>query len=87
MLTKDELKDTLKENVLQIVFKKVDGSEREMTCTLRPDLMGKYEPKDPTRKKAEKEDVLPVWDLHENAFRSFRIESLIKYRTLQELTT
>jgi len=79
MITKQSLKDILKENTLNVLFKKKDGTERKMLCTLNPDLLPIQENKNYSKKKIENEDVLPVWDLEEKSFRSFRIHSLIEY--------
>ena len=84
MVTKEKLKDILKQNVVSISFKKVDGSDRKMLCSLKEDILPAVEAKQPTKKKPENENVLPVWDLEKNAFRSFRIDSLTDYSILKE---
>lgn len=85
MVTKEKLKEILKQNVVSISFKKVDGSDRKMLCSLKDDLVPAREAKEPSeKKKAENENVLPVWDLEKNAFRSFRIDSLSDYRIVKE---
>jgi hypothetical protein len=77
-MTRDEIKDLLKQNVATIVFTKLDGTRRTLKCTLRPDLITRPEREgETTRKKTENLDSLAVWDLENNNFRSFRIESLI----------
>jgi WYL_2, Sm-like SH3 beta-barrel fold len=79
MTKRDELKALLKENIVNISFTKKDGSERKLKCTLKTDLLPKIE-LDPNKpRKAENVDVLPVWDLENKGFRSFRLESLISY--------
>lgn len=50
-----------------------------MLCTLKEDYLPAL--KEPaTPKKSENDDVLAVWDLDKNAFRSFRIDSVIEYK-------
>ncbi len=66
-------------NVANITFKKVDGTERTMKCTLDPAFLPAQTNKETTKKKAENENVLPVWNIDEQAFRSFRVDSLISY--------
>jgi len=84
MITKDEIKPILKEKVLTVLFKKKDGTRREMICTLKNDLLPIVE-QDPNKpKKAENPDVLPVWDLENKAFRSFRLDSIISYSLADE---
>lgn len=79
MYTKQDLKTILTQNVANITFRKVNNEERRMVCTLKPDLLPIKENKQTTRTKPENEDVLAVWDLEQQAFRSFRINSLIEY--------
>lgn len=77
MMTRDEIKDILSKNVATVTFVKNDGTSREMFCTLRPDMIPNVLEED-TEKKARKQnlDVLPVWDVAKNAWRSFRIDSV-----------
>lgn len=79
MHTKQALKDVFSKNIVNVTFKKVDGTERTMKCTLDPTFLPAPTTKESTKKKAENENVLPVWNLDEQAFRSFRVDSLIRY--------
>lgn len=74
--TKQTLRDLLTENVAQVTFLKVDGTERQIKCTLMPSLLPSQK-ETSTNKKKENEEVLPVWDLNKNAFRSFRVKSVL----------
>lgn len=84
MVTKQKLKDILKQNVVSISFKKIDGTDRQMLCSLKEDILPDVKSKEPNKKKQENENVLPVWDLEKNAFRSFRIDSLTDYSIIRE---
>jgi hypothetical protein len=75
--TKEEFRNILKENTLFVHFKKVDGTERKMNCTLNEKYLPKVEKKEP--QKTPNEDVVVVWDLDKKAFRSFRFDSLIEF--------
>lgn len=81
-LTKAFLKDLLQTKNLNIKFKKKDGSERLMLCTLRREALPVLSETEETSKtkKQENEEVLAVWDLEKNAFRSFRLDSIIEYK-------
>ncbi len=83
MITKDTLKDLLKKKVVNVKFKKKDGSERVMKCTLLSDLVPLYEKKT-ERTRPENEGALAVWDLEKEAFRSFKIDSVIDYQIIEE---
>ena len=80
---KDTLKDLLKRKIVQITFKKKDGTERVMKCTLQEDLVPIYEKKT-ERVKKQNDETLAVWDLEKDSFRSFKLDSVIDYRTLEE---
>lgn len=84
MITKENLKNLLKQNVVSISFKKVDGTDRKMLCSLKEDILPAITSKEPSKKKPENENVLPVWDIEKNAFRSFRIDSLTDYSIVRE---
>lgn len=80
---KDAIKDLLKKKTLSIKFKKKDGSERVMNCTLMSDIIPIYEKKT-ERTRPENDNVLAVWDLDKEAFRSFKVDSVIEYSVVEE---
>ena len=77
-IEKETLHVLLQMDVLTVTFEKKDGCERIMTCTLREDLLPPVVIKEGTEKKVRKvnEDVMAVFDLEANAFRSFRMDSI-----------
>lgn len=79
-LPKQVLKKILQNAILNVKFKKKDGTERIMKCTLKEDLLPTIpENQEPKQQKAENMDVLPVWDIEQKAFRSFRMDSVISW--------
>jgi len=78
MITRDEIKDILSKNVATVSFTKNDGTTRDMLCTLREDHLPPVTEDDNTQKKPRKynPDVLPVWDIEKNAWRSFRVDTV-----------
>lgn len=71
----------LHEDVCEVKFTKTNGEERSMWCTLKtellpppPEVKEDVEEKKPRKKNDE---VISVWDLEKEAWRSFRIDSLI----------
>lgn len=78
MITKQSLKEILKNNIVDVCFTKVDGSKRQMKCTLKEDILPVYQATI-NSKKEENEGVLPVWDIEKNSFRSFRLDCLLSY--------
>lgn len=59
----------------RVTFTKSDGTERQMKCTLKEEFIQQYEKKT-DRVRKENEDVLSVWDLDNNGWRSFRVDSI-----------
>ena len=82
-ITKQKLKELLKKKVIKVTFKKKDGSERVMKCTLQEDIVPIYEKKTERVKKVN-DEVLAVWDLEKDSFRSFKLDSLIDYQIIEE---
>jgi len=82
--TKKELKDLLKKKIINITFTKIDKTERKMICTLRDDILPVVGAQELKRIKKDNENVLAVWDLEKEAFRSFRLDSLTDYSIVRE---
>lgn len=82
-ITKQQLKDLLSEHILIVDFNKTDGSKRTMKCTLRESMITPHVKKT-ERSKKPNDNVLSVWDVEKDAFRSFRLDSLIGYQKLEE---
>lgn len=77
MFSKEEIITALKNGVCTVTFTKVNGELREMPCTLREDLVPKYERKTPVKEATDKEKAtLSVWCVDKNAWRSFRVDSV-----------
>jgi len=83
MNNKQYIQSLLRKHILSINFLKKDGSPRTMTCTLREDLI-KPHVKTTDRVKKPNDEVVSVWDTENDAFRSFRISSLIDYAVMRE---
>ena len=76
----DYLKDLLREKTVQVVFIKKDGTERKMLCTLNADFLpAQTDLEEAVQKKAPNPDVLAVWDLEAQGWRSFRYDSIIGF--------
>lgn len=85
MSTKQELKEVFSKNIVNLTFKKIDGTERTMKCTLDPMFIPGRDKPTSSKKKIENENVLPVWNIDEQGFRSFRVDSLIGYDIVKRL--
>lgn len=68
----------LKEAEVLVKFRKVDGTERVMKCTLNESLMLPLpSEKETTRTKKTNDNVLAVYDMEKESWRSFRLDSII----------
>lgn len=76
LYTKEQIHEAARSGIINVQFTKKDGSLRAMRCSLQekylPPLMGDAE----TTTK-DNPDVLAVWDLDVNGWRSFRIDSIL----------
>ena len=75
------LLEGLKKNVMKVTFTKVNGDERGMRCTLHDSVL----PDQPISgiKKKENMDVLSVWDLDNDGWRSFRLDSIKEVKVVE----
>lgn len=78
MMNRSEVINLLHEQVADIVFTKVDGTERKMRCTLKSDELPAVESQEGESKAPRKSnpDVFAVFDLDNRGWRSFRWDNL-----------
>jgi hypothetical protein len=82
MFDRDTILKDLRQYVIEVHFTKVNGEQRVMRCTLRPDLLPKSYINDLNEQKQEKEyhqtnpDVIAAWDVQKGGWRSFRIDTV-----------
>lgn len=82
-MNRQEIQTALSENVCKVVFTKSDGTERIMTCTLNPKYAVSYSKKTERVRKLN-EEVVPVFDLDKNEWRSFRADSMKSLTVVSE---
>ena len=78
-LFKKWLRGCLKSNHVTVVFTKKDGTERVMKCTTDPTYVMFKDPSILESKKktrASSEEVMPVYDVENNSWKSFRWDSV-----------
>jgi hypothetical protein len=90
----ETIQDKLKNTQCEVTFLKVNGDERRLLCTLREEYIKQFEtpkvspkvsPKEPqpetvTRKKSD--EVISVFDIEANQWRSFRKDSVVSVEYL-----
>lgn len=86
LFKRDEVIKDLREFVAEVSFTKVDGQNRVMRCTLKPELLpAKYVNEEIEAEKnfhAENLDVIRAWDVQKAAWRSFRMDSVIYFQII-----
>jgi hypothetical protein len=88
MMNQQEIKDALHANVCTVTFTKVNGDERVMQCTLKEDLLPaqidvEESIQESIQKKKLNPDVLAVYDVTAQGWRSFRWDSLKDFKVEQ----
>lgn len=74
-------KELLHEGDVEVRFEKKDGTDRVMKCTLRPEAYEDYEFQGGG---THNDDVLSVWDLEKDAWRSIRKGTLIEVQHIDK---
>ena len=81
-MDRNVIQQALKENVVEVTFTKINGDERVMSCTLNSKLLPPAT-KDATmsQKKIRElnEEVLSVWDVNAQGWRSFRVANVTRW--------
>lgn len=83
--TRTELLEVLTgENPVAVTFTKLDGTKRDMRCTLNLELIPTENHPKGTKQTKENLDVIRVFDLDEdNGWRSFRVDSVTGFTVLR----
>jgi hypothetical protein len=81
-MNRTEMLEQLRQRTCRVIFKKVDGDERDMQCTLQEDVLPeKYQStvgEEPAARQIN-ENVIRAWDINKGAFRSFRVENVVSF--------
>lgn len=75
--TQNHVLDALRDGILNVVFTKIDGTQRNLICTLNEDRIP-ADKKPKGTKSAKNDAALPVFDMENNSWRSFRWDSVQK---------
>lgn len=79
---KEELKTLLENNAVVVHFTKVDGSARTMRCSLSSMQMPAIQHQNYVAGDYTDANHISVWDFDKDAWRSFRIDSVITVELL-----
>lgn len=82
---KKNLLDALKRTTVQVTFKKIDSDEiRVMPCTLNKDILEKVEANGSVTNINLESDHFAVWSLDKDAWRSFRLNTVVSWEVISE---
>lgn len=76
MFTKTKLLNALRNGTVNVTFTKKDGTERVMRCTLLQDMIPSEAWPTGDNKKKMPKDLVAVFDLEKDDWRSFRVDSV-----------
>ena len=80
--TKESMVESLHKGICKVTFEKVDGTTRIMNCTLKPTILaqesggGFIQKETQLTEEAKNSEVVPVWDIDSQGWRSFRVSSV-----------
>lgn len=76
LVTRDELMKELSTKIADITFEKVDGTMRTLKATLIPRYLPPIVEEDDKKVRAINQDIVTVWDIEKNDWRSMRAKSI-----------
>jgi len=85
--TREELMELLQKEVAVVTFKKLNGDERTMPCTLIESFLPPAKKDDPMSQKKVREisdKVCPVWAIESQGFRSFRYDRVTNVEVIDK---
>ena len=75
--TRDEMLNELRRRDCRVIFKKANGEERDMICTLREDALPSNFSSEESKEYSQ--ETIRVIDTASGEWRSFRIDSVISF--------
>lgn len=83
-MNREQIVEQLKHNVCEVTFTKVNGDKRVMPCTLREDMLPPVIKEDVNADRKVNEKTVSVWVTDANGWRSFRVDSVLELKVLEE---
>ena len=80
-IDKEQVMNDLNKGICQVVFTKVNGDTRIMRCTLEETMLPQQiDIEESIQKKKPNPDVVSVWDIEAQGWRSFRWDSVKEFK-------
>lgn len=77
---KQGIVEALRAGLVDLQFKKVNGDLRNMVATLSEDIIPQVDIPEEGKERKANEDIVVLYDVEVNGWRSLRTENLIEYR-------
>lgn len=85
LMTYDEMVSNLKNGICFVEFTKISGESRQMNCTLNFDFIPEvFYPKNPENPAQKNEQIIKVFDLDKEGWRSFYVSSVFNFQAVKE---
>ena len=81
LLNRDDMINELRKRDCRVIFKKANGEERDMVCTLREDVIPASTTDNNTNKEMTgySDTAIRVIDVNKGEWRSFRVDSVVSF--------
>jgi len=81
LMNRDEMINELRKRDCRVIFKKANGEERDMICTLREEVIPSFTNDNNTNKELNgySDTAIRVIDVNKGEWRSFRVDSVISF--------
>jgi hypothetical protein len=79
MFKRNDIISDLKEHVAEVTFKKVDGTQRTLRCTLMANHLPpnyNHEHLESMHQRPENLDIVAAWDIKAGGWKSFHVDSV-----------
>lgn len=81
LMNRDEMINELRKRDCRVIFKKANGEERDMICTLREDAIPASTTDNNTNKELAgySDTAIRVIDVNKGEWRAFRVDSVVSF--------
>ena len=78
-MNRAEMIQKLQESQCRVIFKKINGEERDMQCTLMESVLPKLQSKPDAKERQPNETIIRAFDINKQEFRSFKVDNVISF--------
>ena len=81
LMNRDEMINELRKRDCRVIFKKANGEERDMVCTLREEVIPSFTYDNNTEPKTNgySDTAIRVIDVNKGEWRAFRVDSVVSF--------